>query len=197
MGHLPTNIPQLLESFDCLIEKTLQQKQGYDNTLERSSEFRFRFLKFCLPPWEAQYPTKDIPLTFQFIEWVRINLVTPREINLRAPQTSTYQDATPEEQVVQSLIVEQAATILLSTPIAAIGETPLLSSPPHDVEIPNEGFQTGDLYEDIQEGSMSGQMTSTSGTLSNFHALPFSCKLELLIIPRLDKKRLLHTFEQF
>jgi hypothetical protein len=46
--------------------------------------------------------------------------------------------------------VEQAATILLSTPIAAIGETPLLSSPPHDVEIPNEGFQTGDLYEDIQ-----------------------------------------------
>jgi hypothetical protein len=46
--------------------------------------------------------------------------------------------------------VEQAATILLSTPIAAIGETPLLPSPPPDVEIPNEGFQTGDLYEDIQ-----------------------------------------------
>ncbi|CAK9203220.1 unnamed protein product [Sphagnum troendelagicum] len=77
-------------------------------------------------------------------------------------------------EALNSVSVEQAATILLSTPIAAIGETPLLSSPPHDVEIPNEGFQTGDLYEDIQEGSMSGQMTSTSGTLSNFHALPFS-----------------------
>jgi hypothetical protein len=46
--------------------------------------------------------------------------------------------------------VEQAATIVLSTPVAAIGETPLLPSPPPDVEIPNEGFQTGDLYEDIQ-----------------------------------------------
>ncbi len=31
----------------------------------------------------------------------------------------------------------------------------------------------------FQEGSMSGEGTSTSGTLSNFHHLPFSCKLEL------------------
>jgi hypothetical protein len=46
--------------------------------------------------------------------------------------------------------VEQAATIVLSTPVAAIAETSLLPSPPLDVEIPNEGFQTGDLYEDIQ-----------------------------------------------
>jgi len=46
--------------------------------------------------------------------------------------------------------VEQNATIVLSTPVAAIVETSLLPSPPLDVEIPNEGFQTGDLYEDIQ-----------------------------------------------
>ncbi|CAK9203201.1 unnamed protein product [Sphagnum troendelagicum] len=148
--HAPTNIPQLLESIDCLIKKILQQKQGYDNTLKPNSEFNFMSFTFGPTPLEAQDPTKDIPLTFQFIEWVRINLVTHREIDLRAPQTSTYQDATPEEQVVQSPIVEQSATILLSTPVAAIGETPLLPSPPPDVEIPNEGFQTGDLYEDIQ-----------------------------------------------
>jgi len=46
--------------------------------------------------------------------------------------------------------VEQAATIVLSTPVAASGETSLFPSPPFDVEIPNESFQTGDLYEDIQ-----------------------------------------------
>jgi hypothetical protein len=46
--------------------------------------------------------------------------------------------------------VEQAATIVLSTPVAASGGTSLFPSPPLDVEIPNEGFQTGDLYEDIQ-----------------------------------------------
>ncbi|CAK9203205.1 unnamed protein product [Sphagnum troendelagicum] len=174
--HALRSIPQLLESIDCLIKEIPQQKPGYDNTMRPyQKNFSTMVLKFLLPPLEAQDPTKVIPLTFQIIEWVRINLVTPREIDLRAPQTPTYQDATPEEQVVQSLIVEQSARILLSTPVAAIGETPLLPSPPPDVEIPNEGFQTGDLYEDIQEGSMSGERTSTSQTLSNFHHLPFSC----------------------
>ncbi|KAH9540572.1 hypothetical protein CY35_14G012200 [Sphagnum magellanicum] len=226
--HAPTNIPQLLESIGCLIKKIPQQKQGYhyfSKPCPRTGfEFLFQWFTFSMTPFEAQDPTKDIPLTFQFIEWVRINLVTPQtsstkaedlpasspqsnvqsimsvEIDLRAPQTSsmameaedplvnippqrntlsmhypheqiqdtleqdliishkfclesphsTYQDATPEEQVVQSSIVEQAATIVLSTPVAAIVETSLLPSPPLDVEIPNEGFQTGDLYEDIQ-----------------------------------------------
>ncbi|KAH9540568.1 hypothetical protein CY35_14G012100 [Sphagnum magellanicum] len=248
--HAPTNIPQLLESIGCLIKKIPQQKQGYGFLgpflgpyPQTGFGFLFQHFGSLRIPFEALVPTKHIPLTFQFIEWVRINLVTPQtsstkaedlptsppqcnvqsimsvEIDLRAPQTSsmameaedpledippnihqfieegnagtmnrciwqkfslesqhlTYQDATPEEQVVQSSIVEQAATIVLSTAVAAIVETPLLPSPPLDVEIPNEGFQTGDLYEDIQEGSMSGQMTSTLGTLSNFHALPFSC----------------------
>jgi hypothetical protein len=100
--HAPTNIPQLLESIDCLIEKILQQKQGYDYTVYPVFESLFTVMKFWEPPLEAQDATKVIPLTFQFNEWVRINLVTPREIHLRAPQTSTYQDATPEEQVVQS-----------------------------------------------------------------------------------------------
>jgi hypothetical protein len=44
----------------------------------------------------------------------------------------------------------QAATIVLSTPGAAIAETSLLPFPPIDVGIPNEGYQTGDLYKDIQ-----------------------------------------------
>ncbi|KAH8940983.1 hypothetical protein BDL97_14G013500 [Sphagnum fallax] len=222
--HAPTNIPQLLESVDCLIKKIPQQKQGYDYTLKPACELDFLLFSFCESPLEPQHPTKDIPLTFQFIEWVRSNLVAPQttsmeakhlpasppqcnvrsimsvEVDLRAPQTSsmakeaedplvniprqcntlpmhypheqiqgtleqdliishkfslesqdlTYQDATPEEQVVQSPIVEQAATILLSTPVAASGETSLFPSPPLDVEIPNEGFQTRDLYEDIQ-----------------------------------------------
>ncbi|CAK9203209.1 unnamed protein product [Sphagnum troendelagicum] len=65
-------------------------------------------------------------------------------------QHLTYQDATPEEQVVQSSIVEQAATIVLSTPVAAVVETSLFPSPPLDVEVPNDSFQSGDLYEDIQ-----------------------------------------------
>ncbi|CAK9203222.1 unnamed protein product [Sphagnum troendelagicum] len=247
--HATTNIPLLLESIDCLIDKIPQQKLGYDHILKPYFEFLFKWFTSCLPPLEPQDPTKDIPLTCQCIEWVRINLVTPQttsmeakylpasppqcnvrsittvEIDLRAPETSsmamevedplvnippqcntlsmhytheqiqdtleqdliilhkfshesqhlTYQDATPEEQVIQSSIVEQAATIVLSTPVAAIVETSLLPSPPLDVEVPNEGFQTGDLYEDIQEGSMSGQLTSTLGTLSNFHPLPFSC----------------------
>jgi hypothetical protein len=46
--------------------------------------------------------------------------------------------------------VEQAATMVLSTPVAAIVETSLLPSPPLDVEVPNEGYQTGNLYVDIQ-----------------------------------------------
>ncbi|CAK9203224.1 unnamed protein product [Sphagnum troendelagicum] len=219
--HAPTNIPQLLESIDCLIKKIPQQKDSHSYRFEPA--FSLFFWWFSLS-FKAQAPTKDIPLTFQFIEWVRINLVTPQttsmeakhlpasppqgnvqsimsvEIDLRAPQTSsmameaedpivnitpqcnilymhypheqiqdtseqdliilykfslesqdsTYQDATPEEQVVQSPIVEQAATIVLSTPVAASGKTSLFPSPHLDVEIPNEGSQTGDLYQDIQ-----------------------------------------------
>ncbi|KAH9540584.1 hypothetical protein CY35_14G012500 [Sphagnum magellanicum] len=246
-AHVPTNIPQLLESIDRIVKKTPPRQRLY-----WAFCLSWEFLLPCSAPYSplmAQYQTKDNFLTHIFIEWVRNNLVTPQttsmeakhlpasppqcnvlsirsvEIDLRAPQTSsmameaedplvnippqcntlsmhypheqiqdtleqdliishkfslesqhsTYQDATPQEQVVQFSIGEQAATIVLSTPVAAIVETPLLPSPPLDVEIPNEGFQTGDLYEDIQEGSMSGQMTSTLGTLSNFHPLPFSC----------------------
>jgi hypothetical protein len=219
-----TNIPLLLEFIDRQIKKILQQKQNCDYISNPYFEFLFKWFTSCPPPFEARDPTKDIPLTFQFIEWVRSNLVTPQttsmeakhlpasppqcnvwsimsvEIDLSAPQTSsmameaedclvnippqcntfsihypheqiqdtleqdliishkfplesqpsTYQDATPEEQVVQSSIGEQAATIVLSTPVAAIVGTSLLPSSPLDVEVPNEGFQTGDLYEDIQ-----------------------------------------------
>jgi hypothetical protein len=175
--HAPTNIPQLLESIDCLVKKIPQQKQGYDKW-KPGFEFFFQHFMFGLPWLEAQDRTKNNPLTFQFIEWVKINLVTAQttsmeakhlpasppqcnvlsitsvEVDLRAPQTSsmameaedplvnippqcntlsmhypheqiqdtleqdlmishkfsleslhsTYQDATPEEQVVQSSI---------------------------------------------------------------------------------------------
>ncbi|KAH8940993.1 hypothetical protein BDL97_14G013800 [Sphagnum fallax] len=235
--HAPTNIPQLLESIDCLIKKIPQQKDGHSYSYRSVPGFNFFFGWF-----EARAPTKDIPLTFQFIEWVRINLVTPQitsmeakhlpasppecnvlsttsvEIDLRAPQLSsmameaedplvnippqcntlsvhypheqiretfeqdlvilqkfslerqhsTYQDATPEEQVVQSPIVEQPATIVLSTPVAAIVEKSLLPSPPLDVEVPNEGFQTGDLYEHVQD--------ALKQDLRNLAELPLECE---------------------
>jgi len=173
--HAHTNIPQLLESIDCLIKKIPQQELKIDYTMYPVLRHVFMHWKLEL---EAQDRTKVIPLTFQFIGWVRINLVTPQttsteakhlpaspsqcnvrsimsvEIDLRAPQTSsmameaedplvnirpqcntlsmhypheqiqdtleqdlkishkfslesqhlTYQDATPEEQVVQSPI---------------------------------------------------------------------------------------------
>jgi len=43
-------------------------------------------------------------------------------------------------------IVEQVTTIVLSTPIPTIVETSLIPSPHFNVEIANEGFQTGDLF---------------------------------------------------
>jgi hypothetical protein len=223
--HVPTNIPQLLERIDCIIKEILPQVLWH-HKLRSPLMPLFNWFTSCLPQLKAQDPTKDILLTLHFIEWVRINLVTPQksstkaedllpiptqcstssmismEIDLRAPQTSsmamevedplvnippqcntssrhyppheqiqdtleqdlivshkfsleshhlTYQDATLEEQqVVQSSIVEQAATIVLSTPIATIVETSLLCSPPFDVEIANEGFQTWDFCENIQ-----------------------------------------------
>jgi hypothetical protein len=176
--HAPTNIPQLLERIDCLIEEIQQQEQGHHYRSQSLFEVLLQWRPFHITPWDAQHPLKNIPLTFQFIEWVRINLVTPQttsmeakhlpasppqcnvryitsvEIDLRAPkrssmvmeaedplvnippqcntlsmqypheqiqdtweqdliilhkfslesQHSTYQDATPEEQVVQSPI---------------------------------------------------------------------------------------------
>ncbi|CAM6058532.1 unnamed protein product [Sphagnum tenellum] len=241
--HAHTNIPQLLESIDCLIKKSLQQKQGFDyNTLNPVFSNAFLWSSFWTLRFKAQGRHKVNPLTLQFIEWVRINLVTPQttsmeakdlpaspsqcnvrsimsvEIDLRAPQTSsmameaegplvnippqcntlsmhypheliqdtseqdliiwhkfslesqhlTYQDATPEEQVVQSPIAGQAATIVLSTPVAAIAETSLLPFPPLDVGIPNEGYQTGDLYKDIQD--------ALKQDLRNLDELPLECE---------------------
>jgi hypothetical protein len=174
--HAPTNIPQLLESIDYLIKQFPQHTGCPDYTLNPT--YLVDVLCSYLTLLELQHLTKHIPLTFQFIEWVRINLVTPEttsmeakhlpasppqcnvrsimsvEVDLRAPQTSsmaveaedplvniprqcntlpmhypheqiqdtleqdliilhkfslesqdsTYQDATPEERVVQSPI---------------------------------------------------------------------------------------------
>jgi len=58
--HAPTNIPQLLESIGCLIKKIPQQKLGYNDF---EFEFLFQGFTFCRTPFEAQDPTKHIPLT--------------------------------------------------------------------------------------------------------------------------------------
>ncbi len=174
--HVPTKIPQLLECIDCIIKEFLPQAQQHYK-FPPHLEF-LNFFGLCSLHFTAPFPTKDISFTRTFIEWVRINIVTPQttsmeakhlpaslpqcnvlsirsvEIDLRAPQTSsmaleaedplvnippqcntlsmhdpheqiqdtleqdliishkfslesqhsTYQDATPEEQVVQSSI---------------------------------------------------------------------------------------------
>jgi hypothetical protein len=143
IAHFHRPIPELLESIDCLIKKILQQNQGYDDTLKPVFEVFFLLGTYFRYPWEVRVPIKDIPLTFQFFEWVRINLVTPQTTSMEGKhlsasppqcntlsiyypheqiedtleqdliishkfslesQHSTYQDATSEEQVVQSPI---------------------------------------------------------------------------------------------
>ncbi len=67
--HAPTNIPQLLESIDCLIKKIPQQKQGYDYMLKPCFGFLFKWFTSCLPPLEAQDPTKWMWLSFGSTFW--------------------------------------------------------------------------------------------------------------------------------
>ncbi len=67
--HAPTNIPQLLESIDCLIKKIPQQKQGYDFILKPCFGFLLKWFTSCLPPLDAQDPTKWMWLSFRSTCW--------------------------------------------------------------------------------------------------------------------------------
>jgi hypothetical protein len=167
IAHFQLPIPQLLESIDCLIKQILQPNQGYDYTLIPAFEVFFMSFTFCKSPLEAQDPTKGIPLTFQFIEWVRINLVTPQTTSMEAK----HLPASPPQCNVRSIMsVEIDPRAPQTSSMAMEAEDPLVNNPPQcntlSMHYPHEQMQDG-------------QMTSTSGTLSNFHPLPFSCKLEL------------------
>jgi len=167
IAHFHVPIPQLLESIDCLIKKILQPNQGYDYTLKPVFELSFLSGYFCKHPLEAQDPTKDIPLTFQLIEWVSINLVTPQTTSMEAK----HFPASPPQCNVRSIIsLEIDPRAPQTSSMAMEAEDPLVNNPPQ--------CNTLSMYYP-HEQMQDGQMTSTSGTLSNFHPLPFSCKLEL------------------
>jgi hypothetical protein len=125
--HAPANIPQLLESIDCLIKKILQQKQGYDHTLEPPFCLRLLSCTFRRPLLEPQHPTIDIPLTFQFIEWVRSNLVTPQTPSTKAEDLPT---SPPQCNVPSIMSVEIDLRAPQTSSMAMEAEDPLVNIPP-------------------------------------------------------------------
>jgi len=125
--HAPTNIPQLLESIGSLIKKIPQQKQGYHRFRKPGFEFLFQWFSFCRTPFEALDPTKHIPLTFQLIEWVRINLVTPQTSSTKAEDLP----ASPPQCNVQSIMyVEIDLRAPQTSSMAMEAEDPLVNIPP-------------------------------------------------------------------
>jgi len=138
--HLP--IPQLLESIDCLIKKILQPNQGYDYTLKSVFEFFFLSSTWGKSPLEAQDSTKHIPLTFQFIEWVRINLVTPQTTSMEAK----HLPASPPQYNVRSImLVEIDPRAPQTSSMAMEAEDPLVNNPPQcntlSMHYPHEEMQ--------------------------------------------------------
>jgi hypothetical protein len=165
--HVHTNIPQLLESIDYLIKKNLR-RQEFDRDIFEMA-FHSVFLKSRLWTFRFKDPEqpKVNPLTLQFIEWVRINLVTPQTTSMEAK----HLPASPPQCNVQSImLVEIDPRAPQTSSIAMEGEDPLVNNPPQC-----NTLSMHYSHEQMQDG----QMTSTSGTLSNFHPLPFRCKLEL------------------
>jgi hypothetical protein len=139
--HAPTNIPQLLESIDCLVKKIPRQKQGYAYIL--NPDFELFFLSsLCGPPLEAQDPTKDIPLTFQFIEWVRINLLTPRTTSMEAKH---FPASPPQCNVLSITSVEVDLRAPQTSSMAMEAEDPLVNIPPQcntsSMHYPHEQIQ--------------------------------------------------------
>jgi hypothetical protein len=121
--HAPTNIPQLLESIDCLIKKIPQQKDGYGYRLEPGFH---NFFSWFARSFKARAPTKDIPLTFQFIEWVRINLVTPETTSMEAK----HLPASPPQCNVRSIMsVEVDLRAPQTSSMAVEAEDPLVNIP--------------------------------------------------------------------
>jgi hypothetical protein len=165
--HVHTNIPQLLESIDYLIKKSLQIK-GFDYNIFQMA-FRSVFLKSKL--WDLRLKGQDQPkvnpLTLQFIEWVRINLVTPQTTSMEAK----HLPASPPQCNVRSImLVEIDPRAPQTSSMAMEAEDPLVNNPPQC-----NTLSMHYSHEQMQDG----QMTCTWGTLSNFYPLPFRCKLEL------------------
>ncbi len=124
--HAPTNIPQLLESIDCLVKKIPPQKQGYNKSKD-GFPFLFQSYEFSLPPFEAQDRTNDIPLTFQFIEWVQINLVTPQTTSMEAKHLPA---SPPQCNVLSLTLVEPNLRAPQMSSMAMEAEDPLVNIPP-------------------------------------------------------------------
>jgi len=141
--HAPTNIPQLLESIGCLIKKIPQQKQGYGFLgpflgpyPQTGFGFLFQHFGSLRIPFEALVPTKHIPLTFQFIEWVRINLVTPQTSSTKAEDLPT----SPPQCNVQSIMsVEIDLRAPQTSSMAVEAEDPLLNITPKIRQFFEEG----------------------------------------------------------
>jgi hypothetical protein len=88
--------------------------------------FDFFFWWFSLS-FKDRAPTKGIPLTFQFIEWVRINLVTPQTTSMEAKHLS----ASPPQcnvQSIKSVEIDPRASQMSSMAMEA--EDPLVNIPP-------------------------------------------------------------------
>jgi len=139
--HAPTNIPQLLERIDCLIE-IQQQEQGHHYRSQSLFEALLQWCPFHRTPWDAQHPLKNIPLSFQFIEWVRINLVTPQTTSMEVK----YLPASPPQSYVQiitfvdfDLIAPQTSSMVMEA------EDPLINIPPQcntlSMQYPHEQIQ--------------------------------------------------------
>ncbi len=140
--HAHTNISQLLESIDCLIEKILQQKPKVDYTSYQVLRNVFLLSIFWKLESEAQDLTKVIPLTFQFIEWVRINLVTPQTTSMEAK----HLPASPSQCNVRSIMsVEIDLRAPQTSSMAMEAEDPLVNIPPQcntlSMHYPHEQIQ--------------------------------------------------------
>ncbi len=144
IAHLldATDIPLLLESIDRLIKKFQQRRQGCYNRMKPYFGSLFKWFTSCLPPLEAQDPTKDVPFTFQFIEWVRINLVTPRTTSMEAK----HLPASPRQCNVRSITsVEIDRRAPQTSSMTMEAEDPLVNIPPQcntlSMHYPHEQIQ--------------------------------------------------------
>jgi len=126
--HAHTNIPQLLESIDCQIKKSLQQKQTFD-----SNTLNLFFYKVLSLRSNLKSRPKVNPLTLQFIEWVRINLVTAQTTSMEAKDLP----ASPSQCNVRSIMFVEIDLRAPQTSSMAMGaEAPLVNIPPQCNTLP-------------------------------------------------------------
>jgi hypothetical protein len=120
--HAHTNIPQLLESIDCLIKKSLQ-RFDFNPVLDN----QFPMSRF----WERR--PKVNPLTSQFIEWVRINLVTPQTTSMEAKDLPASHSRCNFRSI---MLVEIDPRAPQTSSMAMEAEDPLVNTPPQCNTLP-------------------------------------------------------------